>query len=316
MPIAVKPGPEGWVADWCFFRGIRPTEAFFEQTVMRALGDPARALCQRECPLSDLAELGSRNPGIPPSGFIFHLSRCGSTLVSRMLASLGRTLVISEAPAWDQLLRLLGSGALGSRDKERGALQGLVSAMAQPRSGEDRFFMKFDCWHVRDLPAIVGAYPEVPWIFLYRDPVEVLVSHRRRVGAQMVPGLVDPARLGLDPSSVDPSKTGEYAARVLAQLCLAAAEHAGLGRGLLINYRELPDAAWGRVARHFGLELSQGDRVEMEAAARFDAKSHGVIFEADSGRKRSEAGPDITGLACEWLVGPYESLEKLRMGQA
>ena len=56
-------------------------------------------------------------------------------------------------------------------------LRGVVSALGQPRLGtEKHLFIKFDAWKVLDLPLIRRAFPAVPWIFLYRDPVEVLTS--------------------------------------------------------------------------------------------------------------------------------------------
>ena len=49
--------------------------------------------------MSDLLDQAAAEPGIDPTGFIFHLARCGSTLVSQMLAALPEHIVLSEAPA-------------------------------------------------------------------------------------------------------------------------------------------------------------------------------------------------------------------------
>lgn len=316
MPVAVRWREGGWAVDWCYFAGLRLTDPFFAQTANHALSDPARMLFRRETPVGYLGSLAREFPGIAPAGFIFHLSRCGSTLVSRMLATLERNLVISEAPALDQLLLLSGTGALGPPESGTMALRGLVSAIAQPRNGEDRFFIKFDSWHVRELPAILDAFPGVPWIFLYRDPVEVLVSQRRRAGIQMVRGIIDPRRLGLDPDAVHPAAVAEYSARVLAQLCNAALENRGKGSGLFVNYRELPGAIFGAIARHFGLELTPEERATMTEAAKFDAKSPGFAFEDDSEGKQREATDQIRQLARVWLAEPYEKLESIRRAQA
>lgn len=316
MPIGIRARPPGWAATWCFFEGIRPTDPFFQQTLNHALGDPARMLFLRETPVGFLADLARDHPGIAPSGFIFHLSRCGSTLVSRMLASLARNLVISEAPVIDQAIQLAERGALGAPPGSTAVLRGLVSAIAQPRNGEDRLFIKFDSWHVRQLPAILDAFPEVPWIFLYRDPVEILVSQGRMLGSQMVPGIVDPRRLGIDPGSVDPAALGEYSARVLAQLCRAAIANRGLGRGLFVNYSELPGAVHGPISRHFGADPSPAESSAMADCARFDAKAPGMAFEADSAAKQREAGEGTRILARQWLAAPYGELEAIRRGQA
>jgi hypothetical protein len=316
MPIAVRLRQAGCVVDWCYFAGIRPTDPFFQQTVNHALSDPARMLFRRETPVGHLGDLAWNFPGIAPAGFIFHLSRCGSTLVSRLLATLPRTLVISEPPALDQLLHLSGTGAPGSSESARRALRGLVSAIAQPRNGEDRLFIKFDSWHVCELPAILEAFPGVPWIFLYRDPVEILVSQDRMPGIQMVPGIIDPRRLGLDPATVNPAALDGYSARVLAQFCGAAIENRGNGRGLFVNYRELPGAIFGAISRHFGLEMTHEEQATMEEAAKFDAKSPGFVFEDDSAGKQREASDRIRELAKVWLAEPYEKLESIRRAQA
>jgi hypothetical protein len=83
----------------------------------------------------------------------------------------------------------------------------MVAALGQARAGESRLFLKLDCWHVRDLPLFRRAFPDTPWVFLYREPVEVLVSHLRRRGVQMIPELVPSARLGLDTPTACPTRT-------------------------------------------------------------------------------------------------------------
>jgi len=53
----------------------------------------------------------------------------------------------------------------------------------------------------------------------------------------------------------------------------SAERHRGDPVGLFVDYRELPDAVWGTVARHFGLELTASQVDRMREVARFDAKS-------------------------------------------
>jgi hypothetical protein len=310
MPISVRRGPSGPVVDWANFHGIRFTDPFFQQTVNHALGHPARMLFRRESPIGFLETLARDSPGIPPTGFVFHLSRCGSTLVSQMLAAVAANIVVSEPPPFDQVLNFPMSAS--APDPRIASLRGLMSAWARPRGAETRFFVKFDSWHLLELPAILDAFPGVPWIFLYRDPVEVLVSHHRVPGAQTVPGFVNPRRLGLDPASVDPAAVGEYAARVLAQICKAALAFTGRGRGLLVNYRELPGAVPAAIARHFGAEFTPEEEAGMGAAALRDAKNPSFAFQADSAAKQEEATGEIRRRAQVWLGGLYEQLETAR----
>src|SRR5439155_24789392 len=146
-----------------------------------------------QTPIEVLAELQAAEPGIPPTGFIFHMSRCGSTLISQMLAALPQNVVVSEAGPVDAVLRARFQAPDLPEREQIGWLQGIVSALGRRRTGEEsHFFVKLDAWHTLDLPLIQRAFPDVPWLFLYRNPVEVMVSHARQPGSQLVPGMLPP----------------------------------------------------------------------------------------------------------------------------
>ena len=51
-----------------------------------------------ETDLQDLLDEAGQG-GLAPAGFIFHIGRCGSTLMSRVLASSDRVLCLSEPSA-------------------------------------------------------------------------------------------------------------------------------------------------------------------------------------------------------------------------
>src|SRR5688500_17795162 len=93
-----------WV-DWIHAGDVRFRDSFFEQTIQHCLRRPANALFRHQTPLTTLGELYRRRRGVAPTGFIFHWSRCGSTLVSQMLAALDHSIVISEARPIDAVLR-------------------------------------------------------------------------------------------------------------------------------------------------------------------------------------------------------------------
>src|SRR5262252_3155903 len=74
------------MVEWRRLEGVRFGDPFFDMTLERAMGSPFRLLFPRWTGIETLEERASTHPGIPPSGFIFHISRCGSTLISQMLA--------------------------------------------------------------------------------------------------------------------------------------------------------------------------------------------------------------------------------------
>src|SRR5215210_2699382 len=193
-PIRVHERPEP-VVEWCWMDGLTFDEPFFVQTVERALRTPFSLLFRQE---TSIALLDALAPGLQPSGFLLHGSRCGSTLVARMLAAQGESLVLSEPPPVDHVLRARGSEAERVR-----WLRGIVSALGRPRHGGERtYVLKLDAWAVCNLATLRRAFPDVPWVFVFREPLQVLVSQFRQRGAHMVPGALEPGLFGLEREAI------------------------------------------------------------------------------------------------------------------
>ncbi len=280
------------VVDWCHTEGITFDEPFFAETVDRCLRHPFRLLFRPRTDLDTLCRAVDEQPGLPPSGFVFHMSRCGSTLVARMLASVPAFAVASEPAPLEAVLR--------ARDDRRAVrwLQGMVGALGQARHHRQRrFFVKFDAWSTLQLQLVRRAFPDVPWIFLYRDPVEVLVSHARRPGAHVVPGLLEPEHFGLH-AGIPPL---EYGARVLARICQAALAHRDDPLATFVDYRELPHFVAADLPRRWSLPLSGDDLAGMAATARLDAKNPVLAFEDDRPSKQASATEALRDAAARWL---------------
>jgi hypothetical protein len=316
-PINLALRPEGARVDWCHLGDTRFTEPFFEQTIATALRPPARLLFRRQTPVASLEALQNDASALPPRGFIFHLSRCGSTLAAQLLAALPQNLVLSEAPPIDQLLHVQRGDANLTRERRIAQFRGLIHALGRPRHREERnVFIKFDSWHLLELPLILEAFPDVPWIFLYRDPVEVMVSQHRQRGIQMIPGIVDPRLFGFDPAAVAQMSLDEYCARVLARISMAAAMHAQLGRGRFVNFTELPAVLWESLGGFFGVEWTQDDLARMQRVALADAKNPALAHVDDRAAKQREASREIHRLADALMREPYQQLESIRLAQA
>lgn len=298
--------------DWAYLGEQRFVEPFFDETVERLLRRPFGLLFRHQTPIAALGELEALTPGLPPTGFIFHMSRCGSTLVAQMLAALPQNIVIAEAGPVDAILRAHWRDPSVSDEQRIAWLRGLLSAYARPQvAGERHFFVKFDSWHTVALPLVQRAFPDVPWIFLYRDPVEVLVSHERQKGAQMVPGMLPPIWLGLEWHELAGIALDEYGARALARICTAALAHQN-AHGRWIKYGQLPAAVVGELAAHFQLKFSPADIDRMQEKAQWDVKSYGMPFANDTARKQQAATPRLHQLADEWLTPLYEQMETQR----
>lgn len=307
LPIAVAAESEATSVDWAWF-GAEPLRApFYEHDIRRALRRPFNRAFRYRTTLPDLIAQAATLETLPPDGFIFHMSRCGSTLVAQMLAALDDSIVISEAPPIESALQ---SGHGADAASAAAAVRAMILALGRRRAGrERRYVIKLDCWHTLALPIFRRAFPDVPWLFLYRDPVEVLVSQIRERGVQMVPQFLPPAFYGIGPDEVTTPE--DYCARVLAAVCRAALDHRGLGGGLFLNYRRLPEAVFTAVLPHFGLSCSDTERERMRRATQPHAKAPGFAFVGDSQSKQDAATAAVRHAAAVHLGEIYSRLEGL-----
>jgi hypothetical protein len=310
FPIRVYRTDAEWFVDWCRLGDLRFSDPFFEQTVSRCLR-PFNLAFRRQTALDDLAE--SPGKSVPLAGCIFHLSRCGSTLISQTFAALPGNIVISEAGPIDEVLRMERHDP-GVTDEQRvRRLRAIVGALCRRRDArEQRCIIKFDAWHTRDLTLIERAFPDVPWIFAYRDPLEILVSHSRNFGWIMA-AVNAPSLLGVSVAESARIPRAEYHARVLARICEWLLEHHD--RGALVHYDELPEAIWDRVAPLFRISLSADERALMRRAASRDAKRPDQPFVDDRTAKRGDVDEPTRAAAEGRLMPAYERIETLRRAQ-
>ena len=317
---------EGWIpfrlyfdraqlmVDWCHLGEESFSEPFFNQTIDSCLRKPFSLLFRHQTPIETLVELNRAKPLPYPSGFIFHMSRCGSTLAAQMLATLSESIVISEAPPLDFAIRAQPKGNAIGIEQRVEWLRGLVNAFGQQRKGKAKHcFIKFDAWHMLDFPVIRRSFPDVPWIFLYRDPIEVLVSQVAQPSAYLLPGFTQRDIPHVVNASSMPTNLADNFARTLAKVCEAALHYLGEG-GELINYRQLPEVVSSSLLKRFGVSCSSDELEKIEQATRQHAKNPFVPFAADSKSKQQKATPEIREAAGKWLYPVYEKLEAARAG--
>jgi len=300
---------------WGYVGQERFVEPFFQDTLQKLARRPFNQLLRQRTGLDTLTERASSHPGLPLQGLIFHLSRCGSTLVAQALSALNDSVVLSEPEPVDTLLQWLAQSPHYDPAAGHALLRDLLAALGQPRRPEDRrLFIKTDAWHIRHIDRLLAAFPETPWIFLYRDPVEVLVSQFRIPGLFLIPGTL--TAHGFHPPAELPLLPLQHGAWIMGQI-LQDAEEAmrKYSGGLLINYQDLPDALETRIAQHLGLELDPSALTAMRARYTQNAKSPNQTFNPDSDSKHAEANDEIRALTAQWLDAPYGRLETIRKEQ-
>jgi hypothetical protein len=296
------------IVQWQHTGGIRCTHPFYRETMTAATGP------RRETPLEDLDRLAQQLPGRAPDGLIFHLSRCGSTLVSQMLAALPQHTVLSEPAPVNDILWPGDDDALPPADRRASLLASVIRVLTRSRPNDEAAFIKCDAWHLLDLPLFRRVFPRTPVVLVYRDPLEIIVSHQPRRGIHMIPGQLDGPRLGVPFPPLTASGLDTFAARVLARLMDAALTHLP-DTALLLHHRELPAAGLDRLLSHFQLDIPPAARASMLASASFHAKQPGIPYAPDSAVRQASAPPALRILAEEHTGALYAQLESRRAAQ-
>jgi hypothetical protein len=312
-PIRVYRDGGTWMVDWCRLAGRRFTEPFFDETIGAALREPFNLAFRRQTTLDELGEMDAERGSLRPAGLIFHMSRCGSTLAGQMLAALENSVVLSEAGPIDSVLGSSCRDASISDDWRIERLRWIVSALGASAPGDpSRFVLKLDAWHALDLPLIRRAFPGVPWVFLYREPLEVLVSQGAGV-SWLMSAVNAPRFAGLELAEAAALPRERYHAHVLGGISAAVLRSADPVRRL-VNYAQLPNAGIDEIPRWFGFELSDQEREVMTMAARWNAKRPYEPFTPDAQEKRAAASAVVREAAT--ALGPqYAQLEAARLTQ-
>lgn len=128
--------------------------------------------------------------GIAPRGFIFHVSRCGSTLLAKALARSDANIVINQGgPLQHGFWSLVTDGWRNPPDptpENLSLFRQLVLAMTRRRHPDQtNAFVKFISWNTLCVDFISRAFPDVPQLFLYRDAAEVIASVRKNTTAAL-----------------------------------------------------------------------------------------------------------------------------------
>jgi hypothetical protein len=297
---------------WMEMSGVGLAEPFFEQTVERARRDNR---AERFTHFDVLLQVEKELESVSPTGFIFHSSRCGSTLVANACRAISGSIVLSEANAIDKLIARFITDADNAVKESLYSvfLRGLVHALAQRRTGNERhLFIKFACCSFAQLERIKRIWPNVPWLFLYRDPVETIVSNIKDVP----PWLIDNDRrvlasiTGTTPAEVAKMSLEELCARTIGSLYSTAYNLAD-SNSMLLNYKELSVPVIARVLNFFKVNPSNE---ELETIARtngvYSKEASGTrAFVADTDTKQKLASDLVREMSERWASGPYKNLE-------
>ena len=297
---------------WLHVGAARFTDPFFEKTILRCLSLPENSFGPpRITPLAQLPEIATECDAVEPSAFVFHISRCGSTLVSQLLGLDDACITLAEVPFFDQLLRARFQPALAEKVNVATLLPAAIRLHARRRTGGERsLVVKLDSWHTGFHAELRALFPHTPFILLYREPAAVVRSHRKRAGMHAVRGVIEDVVFGFPPDDSAAAPPDAHLPRVLAFyyatfLAIARTDP----RALLVPYAPDMVPAVEAIARFSGIGISAELRVKMRARAAFHAKHPQEKF--------SEAPlEDAAGEALRECIARYGELERFRVSKA
>lgn len=282
--------------EWLYTGDREFTEPFFDETI-----SICRQLYYRNMKsvssIEILPQWSNEVESVPPSAFIFHVSRCGSTLASQLLALDESNIVLSEVPFFDALLRKGVSGE---------SLKAAIGLYARVKKDRKRLFIKTDSWHMFFYKQIRELYPATPFILIYRRPDEVMRSQQKRRGMHAVPGLVEPSVFGFENEEVHKMTQDEYLGMVLDryfQALLHIVKNDPLA--IPVNYNEGPVYMVEKIAAVTNTFISGGVMEKIKVRAMYHAKYPEQVF-------AEEALQEPVPAYCRAAYGKYEVLEKTR----
>jgi len=260
-------------------------------------------------PLSSLAEALAAPEAMSPKLFIYHATRCGSTLLGRMLRSNDENRVFNEPSAVTRLLMSIKS--IDDQTIDLIHLRNMIGAfgLGAPPWQKNLVF-KFASLCNFYFGDIHGAFPNTPSVFIYRDPVEIMV------------GLVtEPAMWLYDIHYEKLAKVLPWSQQEAATLDLEHLSCLYLERQFqwaldraeafdrLVNYTELPEAAF-EIADSF---LESNIREQCSEVLPWNAKKPDKPFVPDSSKKQGLASALVRELAETRLYPLYRELETIRV---
>lgn len=288
--------------EWLYLGNKRFEEPFFDETILLCLSNPYNSKQHKVVTnIADMVKWAPELPAVEPSAFIFHTSRCGSTLMTQFLSLFPQNIVVPEYAALDQLLRLPMQGFFDQLNQQEIWVKACIRFLGQRRfPEEEKLIIKLDCWHFIFFEKIATWYPEVPKIILCREPGASIRSHLKQPGMQAVPGLLEPELFGLDRSQVAQVSQWEYLnllfGAMYTQIQSILSIHPDV---LLLDYGDGVENMLDQLLKHLALKPNIEIQQRLFNRLRYHSKQSREVF-------AEQAATDVSStVAC---INAYEQL--------
>jgi gluconate kinase len=295
--------------EWIYLCDVRFNMPFFDESLAKCrTSNTMEGVDRRKDQISSidfLSEVAQTVDAVEPSLFIFHTSRCGSTLATQVLSLQHQNIVFPEYRIADAILRATISGEPVSEEKRKEWLKNLIRIMGQKRfSTEERLIIKLDSWHFCYYNLLRELFPEVPFAILYREPEAILRSNSKQWGMQFIPEIVPPSIFHIEFDASPPFSFNGYANQVLQSMyasiqTIARADNCCL----LLDYCNGVAENLSRLTEILQIDHSFLQREDVKERMKFHSKRPEAIFHEELEQHEP--------LASERTIQAYNQLKKL-----
>jgi hypothetical protein len=267
--------------EWLYVSDIKFAEPFFDETISKCKSHQYNSkIIKAASSVENLIEWSQELESVELKSLVFHVSRCGSTMLSQCLATSSENIMISEGPIFDQILRSDNFGL----EKKAALLKAVLKFLGQKRFPEQKnLILKLDAWHIFNAGYLRTIFPEIPFALLYRNPVEVLKSHQKLMGMHMVPNLIPPTVFGITAQEMEGTNFQQYGALVLEKYFKGFLDFYETDENVtLLNYNGGMENVIEKFISFIHVDYSLDERQKMFERLQKHSKDGNVVFKGDS----------------------------------
>ncbi|MBO9584173.1 MAG: sulfotransferase family protein [Flavobacterium sp.] len=267
--------------EWLYLADIPFAEPFFEETIAKCKSHSYNS--KRFKLISTAANIidwSKELDFVDLKGLVFHVSRCGSTMLSQSLATSPENIMVSEAPLIDQILR---SDAFEEHTKTV-LLQSVLRFLGQKRFPEQKhLIIKLDAWSIFKASYLRSIFPEIPFALLYRNPADVLRSHQKMAGMHMVASIIPPSVFGITSKEIEELNFRQYQALVLEKYFQAFLDFYDRDQNvIMLNYNDGMKDVIEQFIAFINVNFLENELNAMLERLKKHSKNESAVFTGDS----------------------------------
>lgn len=267
--------------EWIYLGDLKYAEPFFDETISKCRSHANNSkLFKVITTVENLLDWSNELIAVELKSLIFHVSRCGSTMLSQSLATSSENIMISEAPIIDEILRSENFDS----DKKAALLKAVIAFLGQKRFPEQQhLIVKLDAWHIFNADYLRSIFTETPFALLYRNPVEVLKSHQKLTGMHMVPDLLPFEVFGISAEERNEISFHQYGALVLEKYFQAFLDFSERDKNVIkLNYNEGMKNVVQQFISFSNLDYADSELDKMYERLGTHSKNESTVFKGDS----------------------------------